>query len=119
MPPSKPKPSEIAAEAKKIYIPHIKQKYPQWDTTSYLIADSAAQMRCQPPATPLRCRIGMCILARLIITYVVSHSMLAMIEGDPVDVALSWAATNDKEGEIPIISMANDKRPGGDWEASS
>jgi len=43
----------------------------------------------------------------------------AMIEGDPVDVALSWATTNEKEGEIPVISMANDKKPGGDWESST
>lgn len=41
-----------------------------------------------------------------------------MIEGDPVDVALSWATTNEKEGEIPVISMANDKKAGGDWESS-
>lgn len=57
--PSKPKAPEIAAEAKKIYIPYIKQKYPQWETTSYLIADSALQMRCSPSSPPLRCRIGM------------------------------------------------------------
>ena len=44
---------------------------------------------------------------------------LAMMEGDPVDVALSWATTNEKEGEIPVINMANDKKPGGDWESSS
>jgi hypothetical protein len=46
-----------------------------------------------------------------------------MIEGDPVDVALDWARTQQKPGQppplIPIINMANDKRPGGDWEASS
>jgi hypothetical protein len=41
-----------------------------------------------------------------------------MIEGDPVDVALSWATANEKEGEIPVINMANDKKPGGDWESS-
>jgi hypothetical protein len=44
---------------------------------------------------------------------------LAIIEGDPVDVALDWATTNKKEGEIPVINMANDKKPGGDWESSS
>jgi len=44
---------------------------------------------------------------------------IAMVEGDPVDVALSWATTNEKEGEIPVINMANDKKPGGDWESSS
>jgi hypothetical protein len=56
--PSKSKAPEIAAEAKKVYIPYIKQNYPQWETTSYLIADSALQMRCSPAQPPLRCRIG-------------------------------------------------------------
>jgi hypothetical protein len=56
--PSKPKAPEIAAEAKKVYIPYIKQNYPHWDTTSYLIADSGSQMLCQPALEPLRCRIG-------------------------------------------------------------
>lgn len=36
MSPSKPKPSEIAAEAKKTYIPYIRSACPQWPTTSYL-----------------------------------------------------------------------------------
>ena len=37
MPPSKPKPSEIAAEAKKTYIPYIRQNLSShWPSTSYL-----------------------------------------------------------------------------------
>lgn len=51
--------------------------------------------------------------------YYFTNPSAAFIEGDPVDVALSWAADSNIEGEIPVISMANDKRPGGDWEASS
>lgn len=42
-----------------------------------------------------------------------------IIEGDPVDVALDWANKNKKRGEVPVISMANEKRPGGDWEAGT
>lgn len=52
-----------------------------------------------------------------------AHLPVAMIEGDPVDVALDWARTLQIPGQppplVPIVNMANDKRPGGDWEASS
>jgi hypothetical protein len=36
----------------------------------------------------------------------------AFYDRDPVDVALDWAP-----GLVPVIMPANDKRPGGDWEA--
>ena len=37
MPPSKPKPSEIAVEAKKSYIPYIRTNFSaQWPSTSYM-----------------------------------------------------------------------------------
>ena len=39
----------------------------------------------------------------------------AFFDRDPVDVALDWAPT--EEMPIPVIMPANDKRPGGDWEA--
>lgn len=39
----------------------------------------------------------------------------AFFDRDPVDVALDWAPT--EEVPIPVIMPANDKRPGGDWEA--
>jgi len=54
---------------------------------------------------------------------------VAVIEGDPVDVALDWHAANSKDpasskvtsvakgGSIPVVSMANEKRAGGDWES--
>jgi hypothetical protein len=41
----------------------------------------------------------------------------AAIEGDPVDVALELAITIEKPGKVALVNMANDKRPGGDWEA--
>lgn len=96
MPSSKPKPSEIATEAKRSYIPYIKDKFSdQWPTHSYLIADSSV-MRCSPLAD-FRLRIG-------------------IVEGDPVDVALDWAA--DCGRIIPVINVANDKKAGGDWDQS-
>jgi len=32
-------------------------------------------------------------------------------------VALELAITIDKPGGVALVNMANDKRPGGDWEA--
>ena len=55
---------------------------------------------------------------------------MAVIDGDPIDVALDWHESNTKDhasnrtssfakqgGSIPVVSMANDKRAGGDWES--
>jgi hypothetical protein len=39
----------------------------------------------------------------------------AFYDRDPVDVALDWAP--GEAMAIPVIMPANDKRPGGDWEA--
>jgi len=41
----------------------------------------------------------------------------AVLEGDPVDIALDWAASEDAPGSVPVISMANEHRAGGDWES--
>lgn len=50
MPPSKPKPSEIAAEAKKTYIPYIRQNFQRdWPATSYL-CDSDSLIARRPEA---------------------------------------------------------------------
>ena len=40
---------------------------------------------------------------------------IAVLEGDPVDVAISWSQCNG-DGLIPVVNMANEDRPGGDWE---
>jgi hypothetical protein len=58
MPVAKPKPSEIAAEAKKTYIPYIKEKWGEkWPPHSFLVSDSY-NMRCPPKQNKHRCRIG-------------------------------------------------------------
>ncbi|KAH6694216.1 hypothetical protein BKA61DRAFT_259536 [Leptodontidium sp. MPI-SDFR-AT-0119] len=97
MPPSKPKPSEIAAEAKKTYIPYIRSTLnDKWPATSYLCYSEA--MVAQPPAKENA-----------------QHCRFAFYERDPVDLAIDWVEPG--AAPIPVIMPANDKRPGGDWEA--
>ena len=112
MPPAKPKPSEIAAEAKRTYIPYIEQTMPHLPTRSVVHGE----------------------LDRLPTGYSgipsVRGPRIAVIDGDPVDVALDWyeyeVNSPPKSGNvhydkgtlrIPVINMANEKRAGGDWES--
>lgn len=111
MPQAKLKPSDIAAEAKRIYIPYVEQNFPQFPARSYFYGDTSElrlAARKDPKARP----------------------RIAVIDGDPVDVALDWHGQNYKDGitngnhggtkeqgDIPVVSMANEKRAGGDWES--
>ncbi|CZT50761.1 uncharacterized protein RSE6_11804 [Rhynchosporium secalis] len=96
MPPSKLKPSEIAAEAKKKFIPYILATMnDKWPASSYLCYSESIE--AQPPK-------GNAQICRF-----------AFYEMDPIDLALDWAEPGD--APIPVIMPANDKRPGGDWEA--
>jgi hypothetical protein len=112
MPPSKPKPSEIATEAKRIYMPHIAKHLIRDPNTSYLFPDTAA-IRAQAVKPQQRLRV-------------------AVVEGDPVDYALGWYqyisanpayASNQQtpveHKRIPVVNMANEKRAGGDWESGA
>jgi len=113
MPPSKPKPSEIAAEAKKTYIPYIRQNFQsQWPTQSFLCYSES--LEAPPAVVPKHVRFGkdpFPLSKELIV------NLSAFYDRDPVDVALDWAP--DSEVPIPVIMPANDKRPGGDWEAGT
>ena len=110
MPPLKPKPSEIAAEAKRTYLPYIEQKFPQYPIKSFLHPDSE-ELRVLPSKDSLSRRLR-----------------VAVIDGDSVDVALDWhdydvnnrpgsASLSHEPIRIPVINMANEKRAGGDWES--
>ncbi|MCJ1475087.1 hypothetical protein MMC13_003747 [Lambiella insularis] len=112
MPPLKPKPSEIAAEAKRTYLPYIEQHYPQYPARSFLHPDSSRMRLTSGLATQQR------------------RLRVAIIDGDPIDVALDWYESEHdahsgslslpKQQDatpIPVVSMANEKRPGGDWES--
>ena len=109
MPQAKAKPSDIASEAKKTYTPYIQAQYPQYPPISISYSDSS-KLRLTPRSGSGR------------------KLRVAVIEGDPVDVALGWHESNVGDsgkvigqtrqvGKIPIVNMANEKRPGGDWES--
>jgi hypothetical protein len=115
MPPAKVKPSDVAAEAKKTYIPYIESKFAtKWPAHSWLIPESA-RIIPGPPEERKRCRMSKC--EKNLLTGFVSYKNLAVLEGDPVDVALELGITIDKPDGVVLVNMANDKRPGGDWEA--
>ncbi|KAI9843580.1 MAG: hypothetical protein M1837_006257 [Sclerophora amabilis] len=112
MPMAKVKPADIAGEAKRTYIPFIDQMMSQFPARSFLYADTALIRLNADPTLERRLRV-------------------AVIDGDPVDVALDWYEANRNNAEklghvrngvvdcprIPIVNMANEKRAGGDWES--
>ncbi|KAL2063888.1 hypothetical protein VTL71DRAFT_4382 [Oculimacula yallundae] len=96
MPPSKAKPSEIAAEAKKKFIPYIRATLnDKWPATSFLCYSESIEAESSRKENSHHCRF-------------------AFYEMDPIDLALDWAEPDEP---IPVVMPANDKRPGGDWEA--
>ena len=113
MPQAKLKPSDVAAEAKRTYVPYIEQRLPQFPAQSYAYSDSSKlRAKCGSPNEVKR------------------KLRIAVIDGDPVDVALDWydysIRNNPKDcpadgaksgGRIPVVNMANEKRAGGDWES--
>ncbi|KAI1210164.1 uncharacterized protein F4807DRAFT_71731 [Annulohypoxylon truncatum] len=99
MPSSKPKPSEVAAETKRHYIPIIKSEYAQaWPTHSYLFQQPLQQIPMQNSVSGVA----------------PSPPEFYIASGDPVDFTINWKLKVDLR--IPFICAANDKRPGGDWE---
>jgi hypothetical protein len=114
---SNPKPSEVASEAKRYYIPLIRKEYAAaWATSSYIYHQPLLQInfleRPADLAPPHFCEHD---------TMTSQHRQLLrsnrnsdVYNGDPVDFAVSWVA--QAQCAIPFICAANDKRPGGDWE---
>lgn len=100
MPPSRPKPSEIAAEAKRVYVPHIWKTCIGEQVTSYSYPDTSVIRISAERNSQFRTRV-------------------AVVEGDPVDYALGWShhVYPNSAKRIPVVNMANEKRAGGDWES--
>jgi hypothetical protein len=104
MPPSRPKPSEIAAEAKRLWLPYIWREFIKNPETSYSYPDSAA-IRISPDKRSCQ------------------RTRVAVMEGDPVNYALGWYQTATRDPahrnckKVPVVNMANEKRAGGDWES--
>ncbi|KAI0390498.1 hypothetical protein F5Y17DRAFT_56005 [Xylariaceae sp. FL0594] len=98
MPSSKPKPSEVASEAKRHYIPLIRKQYAeQWPTWSYVFQQPLTQISLPPLGPTLS-----------------GSPQFYIYTGDPVDFTIGWK--DRVQTRIPFICAANDKRPGGDWE---
>ncbi|KAH7029210.1 uncharacterized protein B0I36DRAFT_129455 [Microdochium trichocladiopsis] len=100
MPPSKPKPSEVAAETKRRYIPYLREYYTHWPTHSYLVSQPLADL----PWTTSPGQIEL------------TPPEFHICQGDPVDFIFNWLDHVHVPLGIPFICTANDKRPGGDWE---
>jgi hypothetical protein len=105
-----PRPSEIASENKRYYA--------QWATThmsqqslipgSLFYPDSAAINLTEPPDSQR------------------PYPSVTVMEGDAIDVAINWqddtmpqAKQEDRENRMLVVNMANDKKPGGDWESGT
>ncbi|KAK0747272.1 hypothetical protein B0T21DRAFT_279761 [Apiosordaria backusii] len=97
---SKPKPSEVASEAKRVYIPYIREHYAsRWPTCSIIYAQPLAQISFIERPLDL------------------SPPTFYVRTGDPVNTALEWISSAGCQ--VPFICAANDKRPGGDWETNA
>lgn len=108
MPQARSKPSDIAAEAKRIFFLEAEKRCPNLPAKSIFYPD-ASKLVVGPGTVPKR------------------KLRVAVIDGDPLDVALDWHEHNLQSGvqntrslgpqTIPIVNMANEKRAGGDWES--
>lgn len=56
MPPQKLKPSDLAADVKKVYVEHIRKSHPEWPCESHLIEDTDSIM-CGPVKEKVNCGI--------------------------------------------------------------
>ena len=123
MPPSKPKPSEIAVEAKKSYIPYIRTNFSgQWPSTSYMCHSES--VRSPPGNAALRDNPRFGISYKYIYLGEDCSFLTAFYDRDPVDLALDWSDPSDAQQNpslkpVVVIMPANEKRPGGDWEAGT
>lgn len=104
----KVKPSEVAADTKRNFIPMVHAHY--------------AEMF--PPYSILYCQPAELVIPRRKLS--VGPPVVRIEEGDPVMTAISYAASESQVAEavggsrvrIPFICAANERRPGGDWETA-
>ncbi|KAL5121040.1 hypothetical protein ACEQ8H_000889 [Pleosporales sp. CAS-2024a] len=103
MSPSKPKPADIAAEAKRVWMPYIWKNIIADPKTSYLFPDAELL-----PRTIFHKRFS-------------QRTRVAVMQGDPVTYALGWCQSLESAGshskKIAVVNGANEERAGGDWES--
>ena len=91
---------DVALEAKKFYIPHIESNYPPLP-----LSISYEDLPKHPMSGDLQSSR--------------SKLLIAVIDNDPVDTALDWSMENaEGSNMIPVVNMANEEQPGGDWDSS-
>ncbi|RSL64510.1 hypothetical protein CEP54_004675 [Fusarium duplospermum] len=104
---SRVRPSEVAADTKRNFIPLVKKNYGDiFPPYSYLYRQPIAQLAIQRQKPSTR------------------PPTFTIEVGDPVMKALTYAAMDTQASEavggprvrIPFICAANERRPGGDWE---
>ena len=95
-----PKLHDVALEAKQFYIPHIGSNY-----SPLPLSISYRDLPNHPMAGDLQSSK--------------SKLLIAVIDKDPVDTALDWSMENAEGSNIiPVVNMANEEQPGGDWDLS-
>ncbi|KAG6022567.1 hypothetical protein E4U41_002232 [Claviceps citrina] len=106
---SRVKPSEIAADTKRNFIPLVNANYAEmFPPFSFLYKQPTTELEI--PRRNLSTR----------------PPVIRVEAGDPVMAAISYAAADSQASEamggprvrIPFICAANERRPGGDWETS-
>ena len=110
--PAKPKPSEIASEAKRKYFPWLEKNFPN--------LSAQASVHAQPAPVTEAFRKG----------HGPKKLRIAVMEGDPVDIALDWnesqnsgqasmskPSANGKR--VLLVVPVDEARPGGDWESGA
>ena len=108
MPSPKPRAAEVATEAKKTFIPYVERTMTSYPAVSSIHA-APTHVRHDPKVDRSK------------------RLRVAVIDGDPVDVALDWYEYTRQQMpkgtepacRIPVVNMANEKRPGGDWESGA
>lgn len=114
MPSLRPRPSEIAVEAKRTYIPYVEKTCPAWPARSFAYSD--VENQCNHDTGDHNS----------------GRPRVAVIDGDAVDIALKWnqeetrtkpqdakRAIASEHLRIPLVLPIDEKRAGGDWESGS
>ena len=112
MPTSKPKPSEVASEAKRKYLPWLEKNFPD--------LSPRCTVHTQPTAVQDAFRTGRGP----------KKLRVAVIAGDAVDVALDWnesqnngqssmSKSSSGSKRVLLVLPADEQRSGGDWESGA
>jgi hypothetical protein len=96
MPQSKPKPSEIALEAKRRYLPALESSA-QWH--DYMCGSCLIKDTAEIPIDADKRRFG--------------RPRVTVEDNDPVNVVIGA----QQYGSMVLVNTANEKKAGGDWES--